>query len=59
MIPVACVFPFEYKGITYNSCTADGNAGTKWCATSLLWDGSVYDYGDCGPGCDNEEKSGK
>ena len=35
-----CIFPFEYRGVTYNSCTTKGNdpdeSETKaWCSTKV------------------------
>ena len=27
-----CVFPFIWKGKTYNTCTQDGNYDSPWCA---------------------------
>ena len=52
-----CVFPFEYKGTTYNNCTTAGGSEAKWCATAVSSTGKMKDYGDCSPACD--EKSGK
>ena len=28
-----CIFPFEYKGIEYKTCIAEGSTETTWCAT--------------------------
>ena len=31
-----CVFPFKYKGETYNKCTdAGSDNGATWCATEV------------------------
>jgi len=29
-----CVFPFVHNGQSYANCTADGNEGVPWCATT-------------------------
>jgi len=45
-----CVFPFTFKGRTYQRCTGDHSKNKKeWCATSLNGDGSVIsgEWGDC------------
>ena len=51
-----CIFPFKYKGITYNTCTLHDNlvADTPWCATtSLNSQGSFTgDMGNCQKGCE-------
>lgn len=39
-----CVFPFTYKGTTYDSCTKDGHH-TRWCSTDADYSGS---WGHCG-----------
>jgi hypothetical protein len=32
----ACVFPFSYQGVTYNTCTDTGSDnGAAWCATEV------------------------
>merc|ERR1719183_2171675 len=41
----ACVFPFSYHGVGYNSCTDIGTGGTGtydyyWCATAVDGDGA-------------------
>ena len=43
-----CVFPFIYKGVTYNSCTSVDNDDYLWCATETL-DGNYVDgmWKDC------------
>merc|ERR1712079_849090 len=33
-----CVFPFKYNGVTYNTCTRDGE-DKEWCATGPNADG--------------------
>merc|ERR1711953_1166769 len=33
-----CVFPFKYNGVTYNTCTRDGE-DKEWCATGTNADG--------------------
>ena len=49
-----CIFPFIYKGYTYNGCTDAGNrAGVKdkWCATSIDTSGTMTDYDWCKYDC--------
>jgi len=49
-----CIFPFTYKGTTYNSCTNAGSEnGAAWCATEVDDDGEVVrnTWEDCGEGC--------
>merc|ERR1712228_720454 len=42
-----CVFPFTYRGTTYNTCTKDGH-DDLWCATQTLsGDYVVGMWGDC------------
>ena len=48
-----CVFPFTYKGITYNACTKDHSMGGNfWCGTAPEVN-SVYAWesGDCNDEC--------
>ena len=46
-----CIFPFKYKGQTYNACTTAGNwphHGTKtWCAYKIYSDGNMAKYDFC------------
>ena len=51
-----CVFPFKYKGITYNKCTkVDSENDKSWCAyditpgTEVIADGQHW--GDCSEEC--------
>ncbi|KAM3820773.1 epididymal sperm-binding protein 1-like [Vipera latastei] len=37
-VPPPCVFPFIYKGETYNSCTKVANDNRPWCATTPNYD---------------------
>jgi len=50
-----CIFPFKYKGETYNSCTTfDSENDKPWCAYEVDKDGVVINgkWGDCeGEGC--------
>jgi len=53
-----CIFPFDYKGKTYNHCTTgktDNNCTSfdcivPWCAVTLK-KGRVFQWGTCPPGC--------
>eukprot|EP00808_Paulinella_micropora_P020507 g1892.t1 len=40
-----CVFPFTYRGVTYNNCASVDNNGVSWCYDSR---GSKK-WGDCDP----------
>ena len=45
-----CVFPFKYRGKTYNKCTSAGRVslrGTKWCATEVKPNGNYKNWGKC------------
>ena len=44
----ACVFPFTYKGITYNSCTRV-DASQPWCSTESVYS-SKWGYCNCDQG---------
>ena len=35
-----CVFPFEYKGVSYDSCTTLDNGDTPWCSKTAKYSGS-------------------
>jgi hypothetical protein len=36
-----CVFPFTYKGVTYNECTlADSSSSVAWCSTEVTASGA-------------------
>ena len=52
----ACVFPFKYEGVMYNSCMSKDN-DRLWCATEVDKDGAMVvnlgvspqvSWGDCG-----------
>ena len=49
---VTCVFPFKYKGVTYNECTKV-DSDSPWCANRVDSDGKVVygEWGDCAQGC--------
>ena len=54
-----CVFPWKYKGKTYNSCTMDWETDQRpWCATKVDENGAVFstNYGYCGANCPLEGK---
>jgi len=44
-----CKFPFEYDGVTYNTCTSVDNDNRNWCKTA-------NDWGDCMPSCPGETR---
>ena len=50
-----CVFPFKYKGTTYNQCTKKGSKnGVAWCANEVNDRTGVVVSGkwsDCDAGC--------
>merc|ERR1712086_339522 len=51
-----CVFPFNHKGKTYNSCTkADDPGGQLWCSTKTNWQGKHVkgNWGHCNAACSN------
>ena len=53
-----CIFPFVYKGKTYDICTTfDSDNGHAWCAITIERNGSVPHgfWGDCRPGCPGYE----
>ena len=46
-----CVFPFQYKGVTYTKCTSE-DVYQPWCATSLDSASSlIQSWGLCLPDC--------
>ena len=53
-----CIFPFQYKGETYSSCTKiDSRRQTAWCATETEPSGEVKTnkWEDCRANCPTEE----
>merc|ERR1712183_199361 len=44
-----CIFPFTYKGVTYNTCTK-ADSELAWCATEVHASGK----GDCDESCPTE-----
>merc|ERR1711874_112527 len=49
-----CIFPFQYRGETYHSCTTTNSKNYKaWCATEINYSGEVINqkWGDCEPDC--------
>ena len=44
----SCIFPFSYKGVTYQSCTKTDSV-LAWCATEVTSSGKVVNkkWGDC------------
>ena len=61
-----CIFPFRYKGVSYNTCTLAGNTPSEtkpWCSTFIDDDGDHVSgeghWGNCGPDCPLPVTSGK
>merc|ERR1711973_210208 len=56
MVNARCIFPFIYKGETYNSCTTAGGFSKPWCSTATTTTGQHINgyWGDCGAGCPTE-----
>ena len=57
-----CIFPFTYKGKTYNQCTTDhaiSKGPRAWCATKVDPQGNVIDANraDCNQGCPGTGRS--
>jgi len=50
-----CVFPFIYKGVTYNACTKVGHS-KKWCSTQTDANGKHVrgKWGICAASCEEE-----
>ena len=50
-----CVFPFRYRGKTYNHCTSVDNKGKPWCPTRLFGNKIAYrfwgSWGHCSNTC--------
>ena len=54
-----CVFPWKFKGKTYNLCTMDWEIDQRpWCATKVDENGDVFstNFGYCGANCPLEGK---
>merc|ERR1719510_2213810 len=47
-----CIFPFTYKGVTYNTCTK-ADSELAWCATEVHPSGKVVNqkWEDCDEYC--------
>merc|ERR1712223_1076143 len=53
-----CIFPFNFGGKKYNSCTKDHSEnGLPWCATAVYRNGTIIknSWGDCSIGCPGTE----
>ncbi|KAH8063109.1 hypothetical protein JL722_2271 [Aureococcus anophagefferens] len=49
-VPDACVFPFTYLGVEYQTCTDVGAGATFWCSTTASYQfGASEDCGGCVP----------
>ena len=42
-----CIFPFNYRGITYTGCSSVDNGGVPWCYTSFNYENDHL-WGNCG-----------
>ena len=53
-----CIFPFEYRGNEYNSCTND-DSEVFWCATDVNERGHYVEgsskWGECNDACRKHE----
>ena len=43
---MACIFPFQYQGKTYDKCAKAGNNGIPWCVTKVHAFGR-FDWYNC------------
>ena len=55
-----CIFPFKYKGKTYNECVWFRNEDDPWCSTNVTETGhhiqGKKQYGYCGHNCPIPQK---
>ena len=51
-----CLFPFKYKGKTYNQCTKEGSK-RPWCATKVDDNENVIMKRDCDMSCEHCQES--
>jgi len=51
IIPPECTFPFEYKGLTYSTCTGVDTMQTMWCSTAKTYGGK---WKQCKDPCKNK-----
>ena len=51
-----CVFPFKYKGVSYDSCTTVDNNDKLWCSTKTDEDGKFISgfWVNCNDSCNGE-----
>ena len=43
-----CIFPFNYKGQTFDECTLfDANANKAWCAVAVTANGDMTTWKNC------------
>lgn len=49
----ACVFPFKFRGVTYDGCTEVASEGTPWCSTKTDSNGVHVqgNWGSCPSSC--------
>lgn len=57
MSSLQTIFPFEYNGISYKSCTKTGAYRGAWCAIRVGKDGKMKSHEECMRDCPGGDKS--
>jgi uncharacterized protein YfaP (DUF2135 family) len=57
----ACVFPFKYGDVTYDTCTTTDNGAVPWCSVKVdIWGVHIpTNWGECGEGCPQQHSAFK